>query len=192
MLLGSSPSLIGPSDLVVYSQLLETTKAWVMNGTRCPLLATALMCASAIDTNRACSRILVDNWYKSTTSDAFVSTKEQILTNFAELRLEISVQGGGKLGEKMLYVTQQLRHALACCLASSLATCSHATVAETAEKAVRAQLAGDSSAGAGELGIYVSSILLTTLYQVCVLLLLPYIWYICVLTLLSYIRGRRA
>jgi hypothetical protein len=84
----------------------------------------------------------------------------------------------------MLYVTQQLRHALACCLASSLATCSHATVAETAEKAVRAQLAGDSSVGAGELGIYVSSILLTTSYQVCVLILPPYIRYICVLILL--------
>ena len=39
---GSSPSLIGPNDLVVYSQLLETTKTWVVNSTRCPLLVTGV------------------------------------------------------------------------------------------------------------------------------------------------------
>ena len=123
---GSSPSLIGPHDLVVYSQLLETTKAWVMNGTRCPLLVTALMCGNSIDTNRSCSRILVDNW------------------------LQLDVAGGGKLGEKMLYVTQQMRHALACCLASRLATCSHSSVAETAEKAVLAH--GSDTGEGGEIG----------------------------------------
>jgi len=127
---GSSPSLIGPTDLVLYSQLLETTKAWVMNATRCPLLVTALLCGNSIDTNRACTRLLVDNW------------------------LEIHVQSG-KLGEKMLYVTQQLRHALACCLASRLATCSHSTVAEAAEKAVQAGRDDDGAhggGGGGELG----------------------------------------
>jgi hypothetical protein len=68
--------------------------------------------------------------------------------------LEIHVQSG-KLGEKMLYVTQQLRHALACCLASRLATCSHSTVAEAAEKAVQAGRDDDGAhggGGGGELG----------------------------------------
>jgi hypothetical protein len=125
---GTSPSLIGPTDLVIYSQLLETTKAWVMNATRCPLLVTALLCGNSIDTNRACTRILVDNW------------------------LEIHLQSG-QLGEKMLYITQQLRHALACNLASRLATCSHSTVAETAGKAVLScGDDGQDGGGGGDLG----------------------------------------
>ena len=68
-------------------------------------------------------------------------------------RLELSVRGGGRLGEKMLYVTQQLRHALACCIASRLATCSHASVAEAAERAVHARAVGeDGEAAGGEVG----------------------------------------
>ena len=53
----------------------------------------------------------------------------------------------------MLYVTQQVRHALAGCLASRLATCSHSSVAETAERADRMHKDFDeASAGGGEVG----------------------------------------
>ena len=49
----------------------------------------------------------------------------------------------------MLYVTQQLRHALACCIASRLATCSHASVAEAAERSVHARAGGVDREAAG-------------------------------------------
>jgi hypothetical protein len=59
---GAAPSLVGPQDILIYSQLLETSKTFVMNATKAHLLPTLLMCSSDIDTNRAGDRLLVDNW----------------------------------------------------------------------------------------------------------------------------------
>ena len=60
----------------------------------------------------------------------------------------------------MIYVTQQVRHALAGCLASRLATCSHSSVAETAERAnVMHKGFDEASTGGGEVGGAVKDVL---------------------------------
>ncbi|KAJ1491683.1 hypothetical protein T484DRAFT_1773739 [Baffinella frigidus] len=96
---GSAPSLVGPTDILIYSQLLETSKTFVMNATKAHLLPTLLMCSSDIDTNRGTTRLLIDNW------------------------IEVHIAGGGKVGEKILYLSQRLRQCLASSIAARLATC---------------------------------------------------------------------
>lgn len=43
---GSAPSLVGQGDMLTYSQILETSKAYLMNACRAPLLATMLLVCS--------------------------------------------------------------------------------------------------------------------------------------------------
>eukprot|EP00960_Hanusia_phi_P029314 747884-Hanusia_phi.AAC.1 len=93
----SCPSMIGSSDVLVYSQLLETNKIWLMNATRCPLVVVAMFCSNSVDCNASCTRLLVDNW------------------------LEIEIRKS-EVAMKMLYMTQILRHCLANKLSSLLSS----------------------------------------------------------------------
>ena len=94
---GSAPSLVGQSDMLTYSQILETSKPYLMNATKAPFLQTLLLVCSSIDVGRSGTCVLIDDW------------------------LEVNFKGG-QAAERAIYVTQRLRMMLTSCLASRLSS----------------------------------------------------------------------
>ena len=52
----------GAPQLVIYSTLLQTKKLFLCGCMLAPALASTLLCASRVDTNASCNRLLIDNW----------------------------------------------------------------------------------------------------------------------------------
>ncbi|XP_038065791.1 probable ATP-dependent RNA helicase DHX34 isoform X2 [Patiria miniata] len=71
-------------QLIAYVSLLETNKPYLVNTMRVPALQTVLLYANCLDTNQACTRIVVDEWIEFTIDDA--DTAEHVMSGVIQLR----------------------------------------------------------------------------------------------------------
>ncbi|XP_022092525.1 probable ATP-dependent RNA helicase DHX34 [Acanthaster planci] len=71
-------------QLIAYVSLLETNKPYLVNTMRVPALQTMLLYANCLDTNQACTRIVVDEWIELTIAD--VDTAEHVMSAVIQLR----------------------------------------------------------------------------------------------------------
>ncbi|XP_071481519.1 probable ATP-dependent RNA helicase DHX34, partial [Diadema antillarum] len=102
-------------QLLAYVSLLETNKPYLVNTMRVPALQTVLLYARSLDTNQACTRLVVDEWLEFCFTDSEVA--EEILPavlslraawiRILEMRLKESKMGGDRAGPNLKTIHQE-------------------------------------------------------------------------------------
>ncbi|KAL3314182.1 DEAH (Asp-Glu-Ala-His) box polypeptide 34 [Cichlidogyrus casuarinus] len=76
-------------QLLVYFDLMETTKPFMLNPIRVPMLPILLLFSRKIDTNHDASRIIFDNWIEIEVTDLLLSQKALACVIWLRIKMEL-------------------------------------------------------------------------------------------------------